>query len=81
MIVPDVEIAGNKATVERNASDNSEAAGSGAHNGRQLLHERPTQVDGQVEGRRPEVGDAADAPADVARVGARRSGSRRGFRQ
>lgn len=49
-------IAGDQEAVEGDAGDNREAVGPGTDDGRELLHERSTPLDGQVERRRPEGG-------------------------
>lgn len=46
--------AGDQEAVEGDAGDNREAIGPGTDDGRQLLHERPAPLHGQVEGRGPE---------------------------
>jgi len=48
--------AGDQEAVEGDAGDNREAIGPGTDDGRELLHERPTSLHGQVEGRGPEDG-------------------------
>lgn len=46
--------AGDQEAVEGDAGDNRKAIGPGTDDGRELLHERPTPLHGQVEGRGPE---------------------------
>lgn len=48
--------AGDQEAVEGDAGDNREAIGPGTDDGREFLHERPTPLHGQVEGRGPEDG-------------------------
>lgn len=47
---------GDQEAVEGDAGDNREAVGPGTDDGRQFLHERPTPLHGQMEGRGSEDG-------------------------
>lgn len=47
---------GDQKAVEGDAGDNREAIGPGTDDGRELLHERPTPLHGQMEGRGSEGG-------------------------
>lgn len=47
---------GDQEAVEGDAGDNREAVGPGTDDGRELLHERPTPLHGQMEGRGSEDG-------------------------
>lgn len=54
---------GDEKAVQRNASDDRQATGTGTDHGRQFLHERQETVDGQMEGRRPESHGGVESPS------------------